>query len=173
MGGPGYRSRSSPSAGRLAVELGLREPDPHRRKEQSLVWSHEDPAEEHRQPDARRRPGNAREFLSLPGQRAAKVHCLAANPFQIVPRARSLRKTEAGRQVMPADRSKSLRISHVGLRGVVGPALTVAHALDFASAFGTFLEPGGAVIIGRDPRASGIMLREAVVAGLLACGRQV
>jgi phosphomannomutase len=56
---------------------------------------------------------------------------------------------------------------------VVGSALTATHVLDFSSAFGTFLEPGGAVVIGRDPRASGIMLREGVVAGLLACGRDV
>jgi phosphomannomutase len=69
--------------------------------------------------------------------------------------------------------AKSLRISHVGLRGIVGPALTANHVLDFASAFGTFLAPGRAVIIGRDPRASGLMLREGVVAGLLACGHDV
>jgi phosphomannomutase len=68
---------------------------------------------------------------------------------------------------------KSLRISHVGLRGIVGTGLTATHALDFASAFGTFLEPGGPVIIGRDPRASGAMLREAVLSGLMACGRDV
>ncbi len=69
--------------------------------------------------------------------------------------------------------ARSLRISHVGLRGVVGPGLTASHVLDFASAFGTFVEPGGGVVIGRDPRASGAMLREGVVAGLLACGRDV
>jgi phosphomannomutase len=69
--------------------------------------------------------------------------------------------------------SSSLRISHVGLRGVVGSALTATHVLDFASAFGTFLEPGSAVVIGRDPRASGRMLREGVIAGLEACGRDV
>ena len=73
--------------------------------------------------------------------------------------------TEAGR---------SLRISQVGLRGVVGAGgLTAAHVLDFASAFGTFLEPGRCVIVGRDPRASGLMLREGVVAALLACGKDV
>ncbi|HWB96130.1 MAG TPA: hypothetical protein VG672_05495 [Bryobacteraceae bacterium] len=71
------------------------------------------------------------------------------------------------------DTSGSLRISHVGLRGVVGTALTAAHILDFASAFGTFLEPGGAVVIGRDPRASSLMLREGVIAGLEACGHDV
>lgn len=68
--------------------------------------------------------------------------------------------------------ARSLRISHVGLRGVVGPGLTASHVLDFAAAFGTFVE-SGAVAIGRDPRASGAMLREGVVAGLLACGRDV
>jgi phosphomannomutase len=69
--------------------------------------------------------------------------------------------------------TKSLRISQVGLRGIVGAGLTAAHVIDFASAFGTLLEPGGAVVVGRDPRASGVMLRQGVIAGLLACGREV
>jgi phosphomannomutase len=73
---------------------------------------------------------------------------------------------------MRGEASKPLRISHVGLRGVVGGGLTAAHVLDFAAAFGTFLERG-AVVIGRDPRASGVMLREGVVSGLLACGHDV
>lgn len=69
---------------------------------------------------------------------------------------------------------KSLRISHVGLRGVVGPGgLTASHVLDFASAFATFLQTPGPVIVGRDPRASGVMIREGVVAALNACGRNV
>ncbi len=68
---------------------------------------------------------------------------------------------------------KALRISHVGLRGVVGSGLTAAHVLEFASAFGTFLESGGPVIVGRDPRASGLMIQEGVVAALMACGHDV
>lgn len=68
--------------------------------------------------------------------------------------------------------AKSVRISEVGLRGIVGLGLSAEHVLDFASAFGTLLGPG-AVIVGRDPRASGVMMREGVVAGLLACGREV
>ena len=67
---------------------------------------------------------------------------------------------------------KQLRISHVGLRGVVGAGMTAAHVLDFASAFGTFLGPGP-VLTGRDPRASGGMIREGVWAGLTACGHDV
>ncbi len=74
---------------------------------------------------------------------------------------------------MPRRGGSELRISHVGLRGVVGSGLTAAHVLDFASAFGTFLGPAGAVVVGRDPRASGAMLREGVVAALLACGHDV
>ena len=54
---------------------------------------------------------------------------------------------------MPQERS--LRISQVGLRGIVGNGLTAAHVLDFAAAFGTFLGQPGKVILGRDPRASG------------------
>lgn len=74
---------------------------------------------------------------------------------------------------MPRRGSQELRISHVGLRGVVGSGLTAAHVLDFASAFGAFLGRGGAVVVGRDPRASGAMIREGVIAGLLACGHDV
>jgi phosphomannomutase len=68
---------------------------------------------------------------------------------------------------------KSLRISHVGLRGVVGTGLTAAHVVDFACAFGAYLDSPGAVILGRDPRASGVMIREGVVSALLACGHDV
>src|SRR3982751_573652 len=68
---------------------------------------------------------------------------------------------------------KALRISQVGLRGVVGAGLTAGHVIDFASAFGTFVEPGKPVLVGRDPRASGVMLREGVLAGLIACAHEV
>jgi phosphomannomutase len=69
--------------------------------------------------------------------------------------------------------TQALRISTVGIRGIVGAGLTAGHIMDFAAAFGTFLETAGPVIIGRDPRASGRMIREGVVAGLLACGHDV
>jgi phosphomannomutase len=74
---------------------------------------------------------------------------------------------------MSGEGARSLRISQVGLRGVVGAGMTAAHVLDFASAFGTFLEPGRCVVVGRDPRTSGLMVREGVVAALLACGKDV
>ncbi|MDZ4797477.1 MAG: hypothetical protein SGI92_04900 [Bryobacteraceae bacterium] len=75
---------------------------------------------------------------------------------------------------MPAGTgSKTLRISSVGLRGVVGGGLTAAHVIDFASAFGTLIEPGRPLCLGRDPRASGVMMREGVIAALMACGHEV
>ncbi len=69
-------------------------------------------------------------------------------------------------------RGKQLRISHVGLRGVVGAGITATHVIDFASAFGTFLGHGP-VVAARDPRASGRMIREGVLAGLCASGHDV
>lgn len=68
--------------------------------------------------------------------------------------------------------TRQLRISHVGLRGIVGQGLEATHVLDFAAAFGTMLE-SGPVVIGRDPRSSGLMMREGVVAALLATGHDV
>jgi phosphomannomutase len=66
-----------------------------------------------------------------------------------------------------------LRISQVGLRGVVGAGLTPAHVLDFSAAFATMLGAPSKVIIGRDPRASGQMIREGVASALMACGLDV
>ncbi len=66
-----------------------------------------------------------------------------------------------------------LRISQFGLRGIVGPGLTPAHVLDFSAAFGTMLGERSKVIIGRDPRASGQMIREGVASALMACGHDV
>lgn len=70
-------------------------------------------------------------------------------------------------------RERPLRISQVGLRGIVGPGLTAAHVLDFGAAFASFLGRRGRVIIGRDPRASSVMLKEGVVSALRACGHDV
>jgi len=63
-------------------------------------------------------------------------------------------------------------LSISGLRGVVGDGLDPEFILRFASAFGTLLD-GGTVIVSRDGRATGDMLRRAVLAGLTATGCQV
>ena len=69
--------------------------------------------------------------------------------------------------------ARALRISQVGVRGIVGPGLTAAHVLEFASAFAAFLPEAGPVVVARDPRASGAMIREGAIAALMASGRDV
>lgn len=65
-----------------------------------------------------------------------------------------------------------LIVSVSGVRGVVGQSLTPQVALAFASAYAAHLG-GGVVVISRDGRPSGMMLRYAVQAGLVAGGCEV
>jgi len=66
----------------------------------------------------------------------------------------------------------SLKIGISGVRGVVGESLTPQLLVGFAQAFGSYLH-GGVVVLGRDTRPSGEMVRNAVVGGLLATGCSV
>jgi phosphomannomutase len=66
----------------------------------------------------------------------------------------------------------SLKISISGVRGVVGESLTPTLLVRFAQAFGTYAG-AGTIVIGRDTRTSGEMVRQAVVAGLLSSGCRV
>ncbi len=66
----------------------------------------------------------------------------------------------------------ALMISVSGIRGVVGSTLTPDVVAKFSAAFGTYCR-GGTVVIGRDARKSGPMIRDAVVAGLRSCGCRV
>jgi phosphomannomutase len=66
----------------------------------------------------------------------------------------------------------TLKISVSGVRGVVGDSLTPEMVTRFAQAFGTYVG-GGRVVMGRDPRTSGEMVRQAVVAGLISSGCRV
>lgn len=72
---------------------------------------------------------------------------------------------------MPADES-TLMISISGVRGVIGPALQAEVACRMAAAFGTWAPPGP-IVVGRDSRLSGPMIRHAVIAGLLSTGHDV
>ncbi len=65
-----------------------------------------------------------------------------------------------------------LIISVSGLRGIVGETLTPDVASRFVGAFTTQI-PAGRIVVGRDGRSSGPMLRQAIVAALLGCGRDV
>jgi phosphomannomutase len=56
-----------------------------------------------------------------------------------------------------------------GIRGVVGDGLDPEQCARFAAAFGNYCN-GGTVVLGRDTRPTGEMVRQAVVAGLMATG---
>ena len=64
---------------------------------------------------------------------------------------------------------RTLKISISGVRGVIGESLTPQLLVTFAQAFGQYVGRGD-IMIGRDTRATGPMVRDAVVAGLLSCG---
>ena len=66
----------------------------------------------------------------------------------------------------------TLKISISGVRGVVGESLTPTLLTRFAEAFGTYAG-FGRVVVGRDTRTSGEMVRQAVVAGLLSTGCRI
>src|ERR1700704_1653198 len=66
----------------------------------------------------------------------------------------------------------TLKISISGVRGVIGDSLSPAMLTRFAQAFGTYIG-SGTVVIGRDPRTSGEMVKQAVIAGLLSSGCRV
>lgn len=67
---------------------------------------------------------------------------------------------------------KPLKIGITGVRGIVGETFTPELAISFAQAFGTYVD-GSPILVCRDTRASGPMVRSAVIAGLLATGCEV
>lgn len=67
---------------------------------------------------------------------------------------------------------KPLKIGITGVRGIVGETFTPEVAVGFSQAFGTYLD-GARILVCRDTRPSGPMVRAAVIAGLLAAGCEV
>ncbi|MDT5269907.1 MAG: phosphomannomutase [Acidobacteriota bacterium] len=67
---------------------------------------------------------------------------------------------------------KPLKIGITGVRGIVGETLTPELVVAFAQAFGTYLD-GGRILVCRDTRPSGPMVRAAVLGGLMASGCEV
>ncbi|MGQ0634327.1 MAG: phosphoglucosamine mutase [Planctomycetaceae bacterium] len=63
-------------------------------------------------------------------------------------------------------------LSISGLRGVIGDGLDPIYLVEFASALGTLCRRG-TVVVSRDGRLTGPMLKHAVVSGLLATGCRV
>lgn len=64
---------------------------------------------------------------------------------------------------------KNLMISVSGVRGIVGEGLTPDVAMKFAQAYGSEMGPGK-IVVGRDSRATGEMVKHAVWAGLMSVG---
>ncbi len=63
-------------------------------------------------------------------------------------------------------------VSISGIRGVVGDGLDPQFLVEFGCALGTLID-GGTVVLSRDGRSSGHMIRHAVLAGLTATGCRV
>jgi phosphomannomutase len=67
---------------------------------------------------------------------------------------------------------RTLKISISGVRGVIGDSLSPSLLTRFAESFGTYLN-SGKIVVGRDTRTSGEMVKHAVFAGLMSTGCQV
>ena len=65
-----------------------------------------------------------------------------------------------------------LRVSVSGIRGIVGDGLDAVVAARWATALGAWL-PAGPVVVGRDTRPTGPMVRDAVCAALASTGHDV
>lgn len=65
-----------------------------------------------------------------------------------------------------------LKVSVSGVRGIVGESLTPRVALRFGMAFGTYIK-GHKVVVGRDTRTSGRVLRNALFCGLVSSGCEI
>ena len=65
--------------------------------------------------------------------------------------------------------TSTLMIGISGVRGIVGESLTPQLLIHLGEAFGTYLD-SGRVVVGRDTRVSGEMVKHSVFAGLLATG---
>jgi len=65
-----------------------------------------------------------------------------------------------------------LKVTVSGVRGLIGDGLTPRVAMQFGMAFGTVIK-GKKVIVGRDTRASGKVLKNALFCGLVSSGCEV
>jgi phosphomannomutase len=67
---------------------------------------------------------------------------------------------------------QSLIIGISGVRGIVGETLTPELLTRLGAAFGTYMD-GGTVVVGRDTRTSGPMIKHSVLGGLLSTGTKI
>lgn len=69
-------------------------------------------------------------------------------------------------------KKEQLKKSTSGVRGVVGNGLDPLLTMRYAAAFGTMVKKGP-VVVGRDSRPSGKMIKQSIIAGLTAVGIDV
>ena len=69
-------------------------------------------------------------------------------------------------------RPSNLMVSVSGIRGIIGEGLNPEVIAKYAAAFGTWAN-AGTIVIGRDSRVSGELVKTAVIAGLLATGCKI
>ncbi|MFH0910161.1 MAG: phosphoglucosamine mutase [Planctomycetota bacterium] len=70
------------------------------------------------------------------------------------------------------ERMRRLMIGVSGVRGVVGETFTPELLTRLGEAFGTYTH-GGKIVVGRDTRTSGEMVKHAVLSGLLSAGCEI
>ena len=71
-----------------------------------------------------------------------------------------------------SQRAQRAMISVAGIRGIVGETLNAEDFVTYALGFGTMIQ-GGKVVVGRDSRPSGEMIRDLVCGALLSTGCKV
>src|SRR5688572_22066948 len=103
--------------------------------------------------------------ISEPQSNPLSLHFCRGIQLSLVQHASSVR-------FAPFQTMKPLKIGITGVRGIVGQTFTPELVVQFAQAFGSYLD-GGRILICRDTRPSGPMIRSAVLAGLLASGCEV
>jgi len=71
-----------------------------------------------------------------------------------------------------AKKIRTLKIGISGVRGIIGESLSPTVIIRFAQAYGTYIR-GGRVVVGRDTRTSGDMVKYGIFSGLLSCGCEI
>jgi phosphomannomutase len=88
---------------------------------------------------------------------------IAENPYHS-----ATRKSPANKH----DSSSNLMVSVSGIRGIIGNGLTPEIIAKYSAAFGTWAN-GGTIVVGRDSRVSGELVKTSAIAGLISTGCKV
>ncbi len=106
------------------------------------------------------------------GKVAGKLAAKRKTSRTVNPPLKKRREVPVDKDATQDEDQSRLMISVSGIRGIVGHGLTPEVITKYAAAFGSWCN-GGKIVIGRDSRVSGEMVKTAVFAGLLATGCRV